>query len=615
MKVKKVILKNFRAYREKIVIDIDDLTVFIGKNDVGKSTILEALDIFFNDGKGSIKVEKDDLNKQAKRNGENDFLIGVVFSDLPTNIVIDSNVPVTLKDEYLLNEDGDLEIHKIFKNGKMHTYIFAKHPSNDDILKNLLSKKISELRKFVNDHNLECANKSVASSLRQSIRNSYSELVFENLLIPTDKEEAKQIWLKIQKYLPVYALFQSDRTNKDQDNEVQDPLKFAIREILKRSEIQEKLVEVAQKVEEISTKIAKSNLEKLRELNANIAKQLKPNIPKAEDLKWADVFKKIAISSDDDIPLNKRGSGVRRLVLLSFFGAEVERRKLEKDAVNVIYAIEEPETSQHPEHQRLLIKNFIKLSESNNTQIILTTHSPSIAQLLPIESLRLIKKETDKVVVKKGDESIILEIADTLGVLPTLSKIVVCVEGENDRDFLLNINQNISELREIVDLKSKNISIIPMQGSKLKQWVERHYLKNSNVIEYYLCDKDASEQYKKEVEKINSRPDPSYGTLTKKREMENYIHKSLIEEEFEIEINDISDWDNEDIPKYLSKKTGKTEVVIKRILNGNLSRKMTKDLFEDLGAWDEVCSWFEKIKELLSRTLNKEGAENVQTTG
>jgi len=615
MKVKKVILKNFRAYREKIVIDIDDLTVFIGKNDVGKSTILEALDIFFNDGKGSIKVEKDDLNKQAKRNGENDFLIGVVFSDLPTNIVIDSNVPVTLKDEYLLNEDGDLEIHKIFKNGKMHTYIFAKHPSNDDILKNLLSKKISELRKFVNDHNLECANKSVASSLRQSIRNSYSELVFENLLIPTDKEEAKQIWLKIQKYLPVYALFQSDRTNKDQDNEVQDPLKFAIREILKRSEIQEKLVEVAQKVEEISTKIAKSTLEKLRELNANIAKQLKPNIPKAEDLKWADVFKKIAISSDDDIPLNKRGSGVRRLVLLSFFGAEVERRKLEKDAVNVIYAIEEPETSQHPEHQRLLIKNFIKLSESNNTQIILTTHSPSIAQLLPIESLRLIKKETDKVVVKKGDESIILEIADTLGVLPTLSKIVVCVEGENDRDFLLNINQNISELREIVDLKSKNISIIPMQGSKLKQWVERHYLKNSNVIEYYLCDKDASEQYKKEVEKINSRPDPSYGTLTKKREMENYIHKSLIEEEFEIEINDISDWDNEDIPKYLSKKTGKTEVVIKRILNGNLSRKMTKDLFEDLGAWDEVCSWFEKIKELLSRTLNKEGAENVQTTG
>ena len=46
MKIKKVIIRNFRAYREQKIIDIDDLTVFVGKNDVGKSTTLEALDIF-----------------------------------------------------------------------------------------------------------------------------------------------------------------------------------------------------------------------------------------------------------------------------------------------------------------------------------------------------------------------------------------------------------------------------------------------------------------------------------------------------------------------------------------------------------------------------------------
>ena len=43
MKIKKIILENFRCYKERTVIDIDDLTVFIGKNDVGKSTILDAL--------------------------------------------------------------------------------------------------------------------------------------------------------------------------------------------------------------------------------------------------------------------------------------------------------------------------------------------------------------------------------------------------------------------------------------------------------------------------------------------------------------------------------------------------------------------------------------------
>lgn len=39
-------LKNFRGYRGETVVSFDDLTAFVGKNDVGKSTILEALDIF-----------------------------------------------------------------------------------------------------------------------------------------------------------------------------------------------------------------------------------------------------------------------------------------------------------------------------------------------------------------------------------------------------------------------------------------------------------------------------------------------------------------------------------------------------------------------------------------
>lgn len=54
MRLIKFKIKNFRGYAKETSIDFDDLTVFIGKNDVGKSTILEALDIFFNDGKGTI---------------------------------------------------------------------------------------------------------------------------------------------------------------------------------------------------------------------------------------------------------------------------------------------------------------------------------------------------------------------------------------------------------------------------------------------------------------------------------------------------------------------------------------------------------------------------------
>ena len=65
MKIKSLKIKNFRGYKGEVLIDFDDFTAFVGKNDIGKSSVLEALDIFFNDGKGIIKQDKDDINKQA----------------------------------------------------------------------------------------------------------------------------------------------------------------------------------------------------------------------------------------------------------------------------------------------------------------------------------------------------------------------------------------------------------------------------------------------------------------------------------------------------------------------------------------------------------------------
>lgn len=43
MQIKSVIIENFRGYQTRQTIAFDQLTAFVGKNDVGKSTILEAL--------------------------------------------------------------------------------------------------------------------------------------------------------------------------------------------------------------------------------------------------------------------------------------------------------------------------------------------------------------------------------------------------------------------------------------------------------------------------------------------------------------------------------------------------------------------------------------------
>tara|TARA_B100000809_G_scaffold178239_1_gene175824 strand:- start:8152 stop:8319 length:168 start_codon:yes stop_codon:yes gene_type:complete len=54
-------------------------------------------------------------------------------------------------------------------------------------------------------------------------------------------------------------------------------------------------------------------------MNPEIANSLTPIIPSPESLKWIDFFKSVSITGDEDIPINKRGSGVKRLILLNFF--------------------------------------------------------------------------------------------------------------------------------------------------------------------------------------------------------------------------------------------------------------------------------------------------------
>ena len=68
--INSVLLKNFRGYKNETVIPFESMTVFVGRNDIGKSTVLEALDIFFNDSKGIVVLEKNDTNKESFSNAK-----------------------------------------------------------------------------------------------------------------------------------------------------------------------------------------------------------------------------------------------------------------------------------------------------------------------------------------------------------------------------------------------------------------------------------------------------------------------------------------------------------------------------------------------------------------
>ena len=111
MKIKTFTIENFRGYNQPITIDFDHITTFVGPNDIGKSSILESLDLFFNEGKGVVKFDNNDLNKE--HNGDESILT-VSFGDVQDEIIIDSSNHTKLSEEYLLDVNGYLTIKKCF---------------------------------------------------------------------------------------------------------------------------------------------------------------------------------------------------------------------------------------------------------------------------------------------------------------------------------------------------------------------------------------------------------------------------------------------------------------------------------------------------------------------
>ena len=104
VKLVKLKLTNFRCYKDEVVIDLDSLVVFVGKNDAGKSSLFESLDIFF---EGKTAPDKDDACVHAE---DDTVRIACVFDDVPSELVIDAQHPTDLASEHLLNSEGNRSI-------------------------------------------------------------------------------------------------------------------------------------------------------------------------------------------------------------------------------------------------------------------------------------------------------------------------------------------------------------------------------------------------------------------------------------------------------------------------------------------------------------------------
>ncbi|HEM4324466.1 AAA family ATPase [Streptococcus suis] len=597
MRLKQLKIKNFRGYKEETVVEFDELTAFIGRNDAGKSTVLEALEIFFNNK--IVTCEREDLSVGVD---DDSIYISCIFDELPQEITIDSTSTTTLSAENLLNSDGYLEIKKIFKcttaKPKPSIRIVCNHPV-DEGFKDLLLLKQKDLKERAISLNIDESSydKRNNVSIRKAILASNSDLNFEEVELEVDKEDAKKVYVVIETFLPIYALFQSDRSSSDSDKEIADPMSIAVAQALQ--ELQAEIEKIKIEVQKRATETAEYTLAKLKEMDEDLASSLIPEF-KSEP-KFDSLFK-LSIKSDDDISINKRGSGVRRLILLNFFRAEAERKLSESDRnKSIIYAFEEPETSQHPSHQKLLVEAFLELSTKENTQIILTTHTPALGGLLPTSSLRLVEKNSSAS-VSGGTDDVLQKIIDTLGILPSVIsnevKALVLVEGKTDIVFFNHLCKILKENGEIdKTFKDANIALIPTGGcDNLKSWITMKTVDQFGIPFAIFLDSDKlhASDNTKNISTVNKNL--KHGRLafcTRKREAENYLHPDIFSGNVIItDFNDVK----EEVKQFDG--TDKNKVLVKNWPKMTVEQLHQQERYID-DSGDERLELTEIVRELL----------------
>ena len=564
MKLDTVIIDGFRGYSERRQVPLSSLTGFLGENDVGKSTLLEALDAFFND-----TAEPLDANTR----GTGRFTVGCIFSDLPDTINLDAQRSTTLEDEYLLNSDGKLEIYKVWRTTRTQAdveRIFARcRAPTADGATDLLFKKNEELKALVDHYGLE-SNKNRNPDMRHAI---YEHFASEGSLDLAEREvdldrpkdrgdqfaEPRKIWKKLNdRHLPVFSLFKAENVQGDKERTVRNPLHSTVQQAIKdlESEFSEIAEEIERRVQETTTR----TLERLRqdypELEGSLEPEYKPP-------KWESAFSLDVLKGAEDVPLNKRGAGVRRLVVLAFFQAEADKKRQDRregqETPPVIYAIEEPETSQHPNFQRDIVQALQSLAEAGD-QVILTTHVPGLAELLPTESIRYVDRPrqgaTPRIRTGENDSNVLLEAARSLGVLPSAlpsqgASIAIWVEGDTDVWVLDAIAQRLSEEGRLpTPLEPHKLYyVIGNSGDKLKAFVNGQYLDDLGLPQFYLRDSDKAgreeegssipEEVAERVSRWRERGEglPIDVRTTNKREIENYIHFDAVDRVCDADVN------------------------------------------------------------------------------
>ena len=539
MKIIKLVIENFRSYKKQ-EINVSNYNCFIGANSSGKSTAINALNLFFRENKNCqtdlVKLTVDDFHH---KNTKESIKITVTFGELSEQAKKDLSAYVR-QDELTVTAEATFDENTGFATVKQYGQrkVISEFSSWFDAHKS--GTKVPELQSIYNGIKSESkfstlesikTKGGMESALRQFEENnpelcSYvpSEDQFYGASKGTNRLAPHIQWV----FIPA---------TKDISKEAEESKNSALGILLERTvrskvKFDEELATIYNDARDAYNKMLEAQQSVLSSVSNSIEKRLKVwskpdikaqvkwNYEEQKTIKVEEPVAQVLIGDNGfEGELARFGHGMQRSYIFALLQELVEIDNSESP--KLLMAIEEPELYQHPPQVKYLAETMFKLAK-DSAQILLCSHSPYFVPSDDITCLRMVRekglpsesvvtqityddiaKELNKVESKPTNPSaLVAKVSPTLS--PELNEMffsqkVIFVEGIEDVSIITTYMHLMGVYGEF---RRQGGHIVPVHGKSeiLRPLCIAQLL---NISLFVLIDGDTNKQVEHDAIKDN----------------------------------------------------------------------------------------------------------------
>lgn len=581
MKIKTLYADGFRCLSE-CHIDFDDqVTIIVGENDCGKTSLIDCLKIV-TQGK---PVEIDDFNYDKKRIEIRIDIENMLFTKI-----------YKLEDEKINEEPLKARMN--------FSYI--------DALRKKLNEESFDLADKANDKEIRDLGRLLGVTVRANISTEKIRERINEMLTPVGPEGLgienaqfppfNNILLDGRQFENVSSFFKEIFLKEKQTSIWHEPIDSGI-------SIEEF---VRNKVDSYSSEISQKMAER------GMVERIRKFLPSLTDIKIEPVYQTKDLNIDakvkflegsNEVNLQKKGDGTKRRITMALLEFKRDENIVPSDGTT-IYLLDEPDTHLHVRAQMQLLNTLKEFCASGN-QVIITTHSPFLMNAIrPSEIRMMYQKEPNKTRVKclTDQKDITSKILQNIGVENLylfFARTLIIVEGETEESFIPNYHYRIFG----EGLSSRLIRLINVRGIQnifgfSKGILELH--SSEHILALY--DNDASPETKSLIDSLAIKEENKF--ILGRKEFEDTFSSDAIYRSWKKHLESIgktvpANWTKENIE--LKKAETISDPAIKfsakiRELNAGSGTQMTKPV---LGSALAEHILPEELPEALNRLLQK----------